>query len=791
GVQVLGFTQAFSVANNALVTFVTEPFDRIFENSRTVAVFDAQANVFNTAGVNIGPAGLNLVPAGDLRPVIPMFEGDPNVSVFDNTLEAAGGRASLFTAVNDRVASFDYFDIIASAPMTTHDGFTSVDREVYDSADRAIFTVTDPDNNLRSKISEEPTGRESASFIRVGAPFPLVNTRSAAAGISNTAIDTVTRMWAATFMQAGDGIVSDALTFGIDDGPGANVFADANNNGIIDIGLAPPLGTERYHADDDDIAAVAVLPDENRNIALVFTPPLIGGDPATAIIVDTTLTVDQIDDIVTVNDITGAELFGQTRVDNLFDGTCLGLQCSTDQFENFLIQVAEVIQTTAPVTGNGILGQDQAGGIVAANTYNVRMPRYNLVNVDLTDLQSQFNFGRAVVKIDIVNDACLTGVVAVDFAVTCVRASQTVDFQIVETANTDTDGVAGTGDVTNLAIPLAAAPSGGYDVWDASVSAAIDGGNTLTGFDRDVLTQRSAVGAFRPLDLARVSALNGGDLNDRVRVTLLLLSPGDAPAVAAGFAANEPIETIRSVNQRVVIDIVGLGTIFDPAPTDAAPDNIQSAIGLAFENMAYRLELDEEGSNSSIFTGRADFMTFIQLDTVADILNDVVLTGDPLKIWLPNRFIPPNRLAFANLDEDIVQFFREVSATFIYETRDGSLEWDRSSFSFGQDAFLTITDEDLNRRPDATERYNLPLDSFVFFELGKQRVCSEINPLVSGDPAGPAINCAFGQADSFYNQIDATLLETGPNTGTFVAQITMPRAIMVDATPGTVGTVPT
>jgi len=45
---------------------------------------------------------------------------------------------------------------------------SSINIQVYDSADRAVFTVTDPDQNLGSKASEETSGRESAS----GAPVP-------------------------------------------------------------------------------------------------------------------------------------------------------------------------------------------------------------------------------------------------------------------------------------------------------------------------------------------------------------------------------------------------------------------------------------------------------------------------------------------------------------------------------------------------------------------------------------------------------------------------------------------
>jgi len=37
---------------------------------------------------------------------------------------------------------------------------SSINTQVYDSADRAVFTVTDPDQNLRSKASEAPVPAE-------------------------------------------------------------------------------------------------------------------------------------------------------------------------------------------------------------------------------------------------------------------------------------------------------------------------------------------------------------------------------------------------------------------------------------------------------------------------------------------------------------------------------------------------------------------------------------------------------------------------------------------------------
>ncbi|MGH9878823.1 MAG: hypothetical protein ACRD5H_14420, partial [Nitrososphaerales archaeon] len=276
--------------------------------------------------------------------------------------------------------------------------------------------------------------------------------------------------------------------------------------------------------------------------------------------------------------------------------------------------------------------------------------------------------------------------------------------------------------------------------------------------------QRIGVGAFRPLDLESIALANGGTINDRIRVTLLLLAGVDASAQAAGFDLDEPVETISAVSQRVVIDIGGLGTLFDPAPTNTAPDSIASPAGFAFANLAYRLELDEEGSNSSVFTGRADFMTFLQLDTVPDVLSDIVLTGDPLKIWLPNRFIPPNRLAFTHLDEDIAQFFREVSATFVYETDDGEISWDKEWYSPQARASLKLEDEDLNRRPDAIERYSLPLGGFISIELGKVRV----------DDA-----CTKTDPTCFLAHTDRSLRETAPDTGMFEAQIDMPARLLL------------
>ncbi len=341
-----------------------------------------------------------------------------------------------------------------------------------------------------------------------------------------------TKLWAAQFIQAGDGVgPPESFTFGIDVA-GANAFADVDNDNIIDIGAALTQGTERFHADVEDIVEVNVLSFLDADgLEVAFTPPLVNGDPTSAIIIDSALIVDDINDFTLIPDIPG---FAILENDNL-------------------LRAGEIREQDGD-----ILGQTVNTGIAGETFYDVRMPLHNLVGIDLGDLQTAFNLGDTVLKIDAIAPECVSEDVATAFAETCVHASQVVDFEITEIDPRDTDALATTGDDFNLAVPVATIPSGGLDSWDALISGTIDGTNLETGFDRDPLIQEFGVGAFRPLDLERVADLNddgfanNSALNDRIRVTVLLLSPG-GPADPP-FALDEPIATILPVLQSIAID---------------------------------------------------------------------------------------------------------------------------------------------------------------------------------------------------------------------------------------------
>ena len=103
------------------------------------------------------------------------ISANPNSGCFNTGQAGKGSKTTLYAGSRDRVASFDYFDVINSAAIQANHGFVTVDAEVYNSADRAVFTVTDPDQNLRTSVVEEPSAIMSNTFVKIGTPYPLGN----------------------------------------------------------------------------------------------------------------------------------------------------------------------------------------------------------------------------------------------------------------------------------------------------------------------------------------------------------------------------------------------------------------------------------------------------------------------------------------------------------------------------------------------------------------------------------------------------------------------------------------
>ncbi|MEM2759659.1 MAG: hypothetical protein QXW73_02580, partial [Nitrososphaerales archaeon] len=843
GVQTLQFNEFVDLGVNLLLDQSTSfpPGDDTFGN------FGLPRNAGNAFLIDTSPAAAAIDIAAFLGnlPAIQMIESDPNTSVFESIDKQQGSVSDIFTGVNDRVANFDYFDIINSAAMTLHDGFATVDREVYDSADRAVFTVTDPDQNLRSRVSEQPSAVRSNSFVKVGSPFPLGNNPTFATFFGKNTLPTnglgagdVNQFdfeqggapfdvyGADGLLGTGDDVAGEregieqalfSLAFDADDvadglvdgvagalalpavikaaaelelntgtgggalvsvrtavGPGTTpgypdipaalvpvggaairidvppagadiVVFDLNNNGVIQTGAVPPAlpidsGEAVFLAGSGDIAETNSL--RSQRIGLDFNTgliPPIGGDRPSGIIINSAVNLADLAKFTEFR-ATGTQIMSN------------GVLAPTPPGQAFPIDPAVARTSVWTTTLTGIPAAGSTGthgsanvagltpGLVGATPYRVLYPQYNLLNVNLAELATaaelitndNFNAVAVQLKVDDGQPVALRDVV-----------TRLVDFTLNELVDVDATGGSGPFNVGLLGTTKIGI--GSFRIVDF---LAVD-------WDDD--------GLFWPNDTNEPFA----NLNVQVSVVFVDTNANVDPI------RNEPAEVIVPGNHVGAIDLSGLSIVVPPpvVPGSTASFPAQRTIDevtlLANENFVYRIQVKEQGSNSSIFTGRMDFITANQFDTTQRALADIVASGDPAKALLPNRFIPPNRLAFGYTDLDIVAVFRPTSASFIYETRDGKIEWDRSSYSFGQDGFLTLTDEDLNRRPDATERYDLPIAGFVFFELGKQRVVD--NALPGGN---------------FILQIDATFLETGPNTGTFVAQVTMPFNIVVSTAAG-------
>ncbi len=784
GMNSIKFTYFFDASDGAVESFVATP-TFVADDARTITDID-------NAGTDM---------AADDDPAVRMIESDPNTSYFEAIDEANGSRSNIFTAANDKVASWDYFDIIASVPMTSHDGFTSVDAEIYDSADRAILTITDPDQNLRSRVSETKDARSGKNFIKIGDPIPIINTRELSSGIFDTNLSNVKRIYEAAFIVAGADDGTEIPGIGTN---GIVVRADVDHTGqggFQTIDDETGAGTEAFvaHEDDIDLLNLNTLTNGtggvggNDRAAIILTATGLNDtdidgdgdfdDLASGLVIDTRLSLDDINDVAVNKTMTVKKLLEQVNLDGAEDGASDA--DASYQSENWLVENARIKQTSdGKVIGRP--GTTALAALANSTSVQVEIPKYNLIQLDVSQVGFTLTPSDFVVQIEVVRNACRASddgdtAFAVDGTKTrvssagdCVVARQVVDFtpfvEIGTATNDDTDGDKATGDM------FSTAAFGRLDgAFSATSGSAVD--EDETGYSREATTKKSAIGAFRVFDLddaAEVAAGAPSDSATFLRFEIIFI--GDRDPSTGDAQTDEPQETLKRQTQVLALDILGLSILFDPSPTlqEGSPGDVKMDADGTFSNMIYRTEVDEASSDSAIFTASADFMTATQFDTIADVLGFIVPSGDPVKMWLPNRFIPPNRLAFTYVDEDIVNFFRSVSATFIYETRDGKIEWDKSSYSFGQDAFITLTDEDLNRRPDATERYSLPIDGFVYFEIDDRPV-TRLTVDKDGNPSGFTV--------------DATLLETGSDTGTFVAQITMGNKVTsVPAGGGTAAT---
>lgn len=582
-------------------------------------------------------------------PVITFIEKDPNSLTFESIDSSKGSRSNIFAGKRDASTSMDYFDIIASATMTIQSASVSVDKEIYNSGNRAVFAVTDQDLNTLSRVSERYDGIQSKAFIKVGKPFPLTN---------NNSFDTLPKDGNGNFLANS----IQAVKFNA--GPLATAVETVDFNGDL---------TADFSAQSSGINNRS--PAKTGFLALDFTTEPIAGNPPTGFIINSN---------VKLSDLTSTTTFTMTKNE---------LLQKADPFIRAISTLKPAIASTFTSAANN-------------EKITVTFPRYNLIYLDLSRLNAVFT--KVFVEVEASNNVK--------------KVSQIVDFDP-------------------------------FDAEDVN-------GDTI--FTRDPLFGNSGFGSFRVIDFINADWNGDGVSGDSADMALLSNIPLKFTVVITENS-NTPLPITSGIHHQVVLDVGGLGVI------RAEGDTVDRISLDASEHLVYRLELKEQSENSSSFSGRSDLMTVLHNDTVQSILRQIRVVGDPLTVWMPSRFIPPNRLAVSYTDLDISGVFRQVSATFIYETADGQVSWDHDQYRFSQVAILTVKDQDLNRKPDAIEQYTIPQDGFLFFEFDKQRADTKCQALT---PVPDECLAKF---------VEATLKETAPNSGEFRAQITMPQKVLLES----------
>ena len=264
-------------------------------------------------------------------PVVTFIESIPNTSLFSTIDAAKGSRSNIFAGKEDSSISMNYFDIIASASIQIADAFVTADRDVYDSAVRATFTVTDQDLNRRSTVAERHDGIESKTYIQVGNPFPLTN---------NDSFDTLPRDNNGNFLP--DSI--QAVKFNTVSGTAETVDFDGD-------------GADDFFANVGDI--------DNRNpskpdyLALDFTTADIGRSLPTGFIINSNVNLAQIASTTT---------FTMTKEELLEE---------TDPF----IRAVSNLEPEVSATFEAALNDERI---------TVTFPHYNLININLSKLNAVF-----------------------------------------------------------------------------------------------------------------------------------------------------------------------------------------------------------------------------------------------------------------------------------------------------------------------------------------------------------------------------------------------------------------
>ena len=194
-------------------------------------------------------------------------------------------------------------------------------------------------------------------------------------------------------------------------------------------------------------------------------------------------------------------------------------------------------------------------------------------------------------------------------------------------------------------------------------------------------------------------------------------------------------------------------------------------------NSIYRFELEETSDDSSTFQGTLEYSIANQLNILDPLFIQTMQSIDnQIKFIVMDRLVDDKGISLSYSDFDKVGISTAISTKTNVNTKSGVLSSDSQSYRFGQPVIITLNDPDLNLKNDLIDIYfviNDPNSNNVD-TVGKDGVVL-LEVLIKDIRFK---RCTIDNVEhGGLGATGFTLVETGPNTGTFEGVFKMPSQI--------------
>ena len=353
----------------------------------------------------------------------------------------------------------------------------------------------------------------------------------------------------------------------------------------------------------------------------------------------------------------------------------------------------------------------------------------------------------------------------------------------IRSFSTSAAGLGGTGVTPEIHINLGNTTGNGSDIaTDQSTNATSNGYNRATGVSGLDITSPTGTTTYAGLiDITNIDFVDD-DSTDPLAIWFNFTGVGGSVTTAAG-------------NYTAVVDLFKFGTDNDGI---SASDRSNNAI--------YRMELEETGDNTGVFTGTIEYIMLNQINVNntatyqgGDFIDDAIIVI--VHEDLTDEDAP--RLTYADLGADGV--ITPVSDQQEAPSHSGTVSLDSSSYKIADTVTVTLVDADLNTDSEILDIFTVvddpadDADETVGINdyglntkgepFGRMLDITFNDAKWTSDPAGTGASttaCGLDAAvDSGLIDTGFTLIETGINTGIFTGDFQIPSAYCNAATTNT------